>query len=236
MGADARPTRAQDRARLYSAQLRNNYEVAQIRVALGLVLASAVRPRPQVKCASRVAFYDSFAFQSILGIVIVPLSVHCVSRAIRLCPESFSACLGSSSTCALVLLRATPFLVSLGSCALAWAVKEVPDSEAGPPAPELPRQTDIDPFSQGEARKARARSRKLQYRFGGVRLHFSPIRRVGSAISRSNRRGRSPAKRLRRWELTLSWIGRPWVLRGSHRGRGTPTDRCEARCRFRTAR
>ena len=33
---------------------------------------------------------------------------------------------------------------------------------------------------------------------------------------------RSQAKRLRRWELTLSWIGRPWVLRGSHRGRRTP--------------
>ena len=48
--------------------------------------------------------------------------------------------------------------LALGSCALAWAVKEVPDSEAGPPAAELPRQTDIDPFAQGEARKARARS------------------------------------------------------------------------------
>ena len=30
-----------------------------------------------------------------------------------------------------------------GSCALAWAVKEVPDSEAGPPDAELPRQTEL---------------------------------------------------------------------------------------------
>ena len=36
--------------------------------------------------------------------------------------------------------------LALGSCALAWAVKEVPDSEAGPPAAELPRHTDIDPL------------------------------------------------------------------------------------------
>ena len=36
--------------------------------------------------------------------------------------------------------------LALGSCALAWAVKEVPDSKAGPPAAELPRQTDIDPL------------------------------------------------------------------------------------------
>ena len=43
-----------------------------------------------------------------------------------------------------------------GSCALAWAVKEVPDSEAGPPDAELPRQTELDPLPQGEARKARA--------------------------------------------------------------------------------
>ena len=63
--------------------------------------------------------------------------------AIRLCPESFSVCLGSS-TCARVLGRI--FFGFLGSCALAWAVKEVPDSEAGPPAAELPRHTDIDPL------------------------------------------------------------------------------------------
>ena len=36
--------------------------------------------------------------------------------------------------------------LTLGSCALAWAVKEVPDSEAGPPAADLPRHTDIDPL------------------------------------------------------------------------------------------
>ena len=118
--------------------------------------------------------------------------------------------------------------LALGSCALAWAVKEVPDSEAGPPDAELPRQTDIDPFAQGEARKARPRAGSLnsQCRFGGVRLHFRPIRRVGSMIDRSIRSTRSPAKRLRRWEFTLSWIGRPWVLRSSHRGRRTPTDKC----------
>ena len=62
--------------------------------------------------------------------------------AIRLCPESFSVCLGSSS----VRLVGQNFFSLLGSCALAWAVKEVPDSEAGPPAAELPRHTDIDPL------------------------------------------------------------------------------------------
>ena len=46
--------------------------------------------------------------------------------------------------------------VTLGSCALAWAVKEVPDSEAGPPDAELPRQTELDPLPKVEARKARA--------------------------------------------------------------------------------
>ena len=63
---------------------------------------------------------------------------------------------------------------ALGSCALAWAVKEVPDSEAGPPAAELPRHTDIDPFAQGEARKARARRSpgwQVGHSFG--RLHSS---------------------------------------------------------------
>ena len=134
--------------------------------------------------------------------------------AIRLCPESFSVCLGSS-TCVRVLGRI--FFGFLGSCALAWAVKEVPDSEAGPPAAELPRHTDIDPFAQGEARKARAQSLGCQCRFGGVRLHLNPlaIRRVGSMVDRSD--ARSPAKRLPRRELTLSWIGRPWVLRSSLR-------------------
>ena len=77
--------------------------------------------------------------------------------------------------------------LALGSCALAWAVKEVPDSEAGPPAAELPRQTDIDPFAQCEARKARARSRKPQCRFGGVRLHFSPWQSVGSGQRSTDR-------------------------------------------------
>ena len=38
------------------------------------------------------------------------------------------------------------FFGLLGSCALAWAIKEVRDSEAGPPAAELPRHTDIDPL------------------------------------------------------------------------------------------
>ena len=61
--------------------------------------------------------------------------------AIRLCPESFSVCLGSS--CAPRMGQVFEFS---GSCALAWAVKEVPDSEAGPPAAELPRHTDIDPL------------------------------------------------------------------------------------------
>ena len=76
------------------------------------------------------------------------------------------------------------FFGLLGSCALAWAVKEVPDSEAGPPAAELPRHTDIDPFAQGEARKARAQSLRCQCRFAGVRLHPNPlaIRRVGSMV------------------------------------------------------
>ena len=41
---------------------------------------------------------------------------------------------------------------------------------------------------------------------------------------------RSQAKRLPRCELTQSWLGRPWVLRGSHRGRRTPTDRGGTRC------
>ena len=149
--------------------------------------------------------------------------------AIRLCPESFSVCLGSSS----VRLVGQNFFSLLGSCALAWAVKEVPDSEAGPPAAELPRHTDIDPFAQGEARKARAQSLGCQCRFGGVRLHLNPlaIRRVGSMVDRSDARGQT--KRLPRCELTQSWIGRPWVLRGSHRWRRTPTDRCYTHSRIR---
>ena len=89
----------------------------------------------------------------------------------------------------------------LGSCALAWAVKEVPDSEDGPPDAELPRQTDIDPFAQGEARKVRAGSLSPQRHVGGVRLHFSPIRRrVGSMVDRSSSETRGQAKRLPRWE------------------------------------
>ena len=128
-----------------------------------------------------------------------------------------------------VPLRWAKFSDFWGSCALAWAVKEVPDSEAGPPDAELPKQTDIDPFAQGEVRNFKARragSLSSQCRFGGVRLNFNPIRGVGSMIDRSIRSTRSPAKRLRRWELTLAWIGRPWVLCGSHRGRRTPTDKC----------
>ena len=73
------------------------------------------------------------------------------------------------------------------------------------------------PVAQGEARKARAQSLRCQCRVGGVRLHLKPlaIRRVGSMVDRSD--ARSPAKRLPRRELTLSWIGRPWVLRSSLR-------------------
>ena len=66
------------------------------------------------------------------------------------------------------------FCSVLGSCALAWAVKEVPVSEAGPPDAELPRQTESDPFAQGEARKARARRSpgwQVGHSFG--RLHSS---------------------------------------------------------------
>ena len=112
-----------------------------------------------------------------------------VTITIRLCPESFSVCLGSSC----VRLMGRIFFGLLGSCALAWAVKEVPDSEAGPPAAELPRHTDIDPFAQGEARKARAQSLRCQCRFAGVRLHPNPlaIRRVGSMVDRSIRRKES---------------------------------------------
>ena len=112
-----------------------------------------------------------------------------VTVTIRLCPESFSVCLGSSC----VRLMGRIFFGLLGSCALAWAVKEVPDSEAGPPAAELPRHTDIDPFAQGEARKARAQSLRCQCRFAGVRLHPNPlaIRRVGSMVDRSIRRKES---------------------------------------------
>ena len=73
------------------------------------------------------------------------------------------------------------------------------------------------PVVQGEARKARAQSLGCQCRFGGVRLHLNPlaIRRVGSMVDRSDARGQT--KRLPRRELTLSWIGRPWVLRSSLR-------------------
>ena len=106
--------------------------------------------------------------------------------------------------------------LALGSCALAWAVKEVPDSEAGPPAAELPRHTDIDPFAQGEARKARAQSLRCQCRFAGVRLHPNPlaIRRVGSMVDRSIRRKESgeeaPTMRvdaiMARQALGVAWL------------------------------
>ena len=126
-----------------------------------------------------------------------------VTVTIRLCPESFSVCLGSSC----VRLMGRIFFGLLGSCALAWAVKEVPDSEAGPPAAELPRQTDIDPLPK-------VKRERPGHAYGvsvpsAVPWSSIPIRRVGSAIDRSNTR--SQAKRLRRGELTLSWIGRPWV-------------------------
>ena len=77
--------------------------------------------------------------------------------------------------CVSALLRG-----STTSCALAWAVKEVPDSEAGPPAAELPRHTDIDPFAQGEARKARAQSQVP------VSLRWGPIasQSIGNPSSR----------------------------------------------------
>ena len=48
-----------------------------------------------------------------------------------------------------LVLRVDFLFSGSGSCALAWAVKEVPASGAGPPDAELPRQTDIDPFAQG---------------------------------------------------------------------------------------
>ena len=135
-----------------------------------------------------------------------------VTVTIRLCPESFSVCLGSSC----VRLMGRIFFGLLGSCALAWAVKEVPDSEAGPPAAELPRHTDIDPFAQGEARKARAQSLRCQCRFAGVRLHPNPlaIRRVGSMVDRSIRRKESgeeaPTMRvdaiMARQALGVAWL------------------------------
>ena len=53
-----------------------------------------------------------------------------------------------------------------------------------------------------------------------VRLESAPSRvptsRGGNRSSIDQTQG-VKRKRLRRWELTLSWIGRPWVLRGSHR-------------------
>ena len=49
----------------------------------------------------------------------------------------------------------------LGSCALAWAVKEVPDSEAGPPDAELPRQTEFDPLPK-EKRERPVHARGLR--------------------------------------------------------------------------
>ena len=59
-----------------------------------------------------------------------------------------------------------------------------------------------------------------------IALQHSPPSRVdGTSIDQSQ----SPGKRLQRWELTLSWLGRPWVLRGSHRRRSTPADRCGTR-------
>ena len=83
-----------------------------------------------------------------------------------------------------------------GSCALAWAVKEVPDSEAGPPDAELPRQTEVDPLPK-EKRERPVRARSLrQYSDRHVsELHSSPIRRVGSMVDPPSTR--NPAKRLR---------------------------------------
>ena len=127
--------------------------------------------------------------------------------AIRLCPESFSVCLGSS--CA---LRMGQVFALLGSCALAWAVKEVPDSEAGPPAAELPRQTDIDPFAQGEARKARARSLSPQCR--SVESDSNPSGRVSDRQTEQKESGKeAPARGV---GAILDWqaLGVAWLPSG----------------------
>ena len=60
-----------------------------------------------------------------------------------------------------------------------------------------------------------------------VRSKFGPRSCRESIVDRSC--ASSQAKRLPRREFTLSWIGRPWVLRSSHRGRRTPTDKCGIR-------
>ena len=99
--------------------------------------------------------------------------------------------------------------LALGSCALAWAVKEVPDSEAGPPAAELPKQTDIDPFAQGEARKARARSLSPQCR--SVESDSNPSGRVSDRQTEQKESGKEAPARgvgaiLDRQALGVAWL------------------------------
>ena len=133
-----------------------------------------------------------------------------VTVTIRLCPETFSVCLGSSC----VRLMGRIFFGLLGSCALAWAVKEVPDSEAGPPAAELPRHTDIDPFAQGEARKARAQSQvPVSLRWGPIASQSigNPSSRVDGRLIRHKESGEeAPTMRvdaiMARQALGVAWL------------------------------
>ena len=104
--------------------------------------------------------------------------------------------------------------LALGSCALAWAVKEVPDSEAGPPAAELPRHTDIDPFAQGEARKARAQSQvPVSLRWGPIASQSigNPSSRVDGRLIRHKESGEeAPTMRvdaiMARQALGVAWL------------------------------
>ena len=106
------------------------------------------------------------------------------------------------------------FFGLLGSCALAWAVKEVPDSEAGPPAAELPRHTDIDPFAQGEARKARAQSQvPVSLRWGQIASQSigNPSSRVDGRLIRHKESGEeAPTMRvdaiMDRQALGVAWL------------------------------
>ena len=106
------------------------------------------------------------------------------------------------------------FFGLLGSCALAWAVKEVPDSEAGPPAAELPRHTDIDPFAQGEARKARAQSQvPVSLRWGPIASQSigNPSSRVDGRLIRHKESGEeAPTMRvdaiMARQALGVAWL------------------------------
>ena len=133
--------------------------------------------------------------------------------AIRLCPESFSVCLGSSS----VRLVGQKFFQFVGVMRACVGRKGGPRLRSRASSCGASQAHGHRPVAQGEARKARAQSLRCQCRVGGVRLHLKPlaIRRVGSMVDRSDARGQT--KRLPRRELTLSWIGRPWVLRSSLR-------------------